>query len=101
MYSRIQRFAMTGYIVFAIVALLFLHRGIGRHTSSPFDLILGAPIPFGFGIFAVQNGWISTRYSNVDRNESPVSYWFYVTLALGIGAGMFIWGFYAALRLTN
>ncbi len=89
---------MIGYIGFAIVAILVLHHFIGRHTSSPIDLILGAPVPFGFGIFAIQNGWISTRYSTIDRDESPVSYWFYVTLALVVGAGMFVWGVFQALR---
>lgn len=98
MYSKGQRWAMLGYIAFAIVAILVLHGGLNRHTSSPFDLILGAPIPFGFGVFAIQNGWINTRYSNVDRDESPLSYWFYVAFALGIGAVMFFWGVFDTLR---
>ena len=98
MYSKGQRLAMIGYIAFAILVILIHHREIGRHMSSPFDLIVGAPIPFGFGIFAIQNGWISARYSSVDRDESPVSCWFYVALALGIGSGMFIWGVFDALR---
>ena len=92
---------MFGYIAFAIVTVFVLHSGFDRHTSSPLDLILGAPIPFGFGVFAIQNGWINTRYSNVNRDESPVSYWFYVTLALMMGGGMFLWGVFDALRSTH
>ena len=95
MFSKRQRLAMIGYIAFAILAVLVLHRGAGQHTSSPIDLILGAPVPFGFGIFAIQNGWISARYSSVDRDKSPVTFWFYVALALGLGAGMFIWGVFS------
>ena len=98
MYSKAQRSVMFGYIAFGIVAILFLHRGGDRHTSSPLDLILGAPIPFGFGIFAIQNGWISARYSTIYRDKSPASYWFYVALALSIGIGMFLWGAFAELR---
>ena len=50
-------------------------------------------IPFGFGVFAIQNGWISARYSSpIDRDEAPVSFWFYVTCALLLGEGMFLWG---------
>jgi hypothetical protein len=98
MYSKTQRLVMFGYIALAIVALLLVHGGHNRHTSLPADLIIGAPIPFGFGVFAIQNGWINTRYSILDREESPVSYWFYVALALAVGAGMFTWGVWGVLR---
>ena len=102
MYSKTQRNLMLGYIAFAIVAMLVRHSGLDRHTSSPWDLILGAPIPFGFGVFAIQNGWISTRYAPpVDRDASPVSFWFYVGLALLLGAGMFLWGVYGAIHAVR
>ena len=98
MYSKTQRNLMIGYIAFVIVTILVRHGGVDRHTSTPLDLILGAPIPFGFGVFAIQNGRINTRYSNVDREDSPVSYWFYVALALSVGVGMFLWGIRDTLR---
>ena len=83
MYSKTQRKVMVGYIVFVIAAILVRHGGFDRHTATPLDLILGAPIPFGFGVFAIQNGWIGSRYSQaIDRDEAPVSFWFYVTFAL-------------------
>lgn len=98
MYSKTQRNILIGYIVFVIVTILLRHGGFERHTSTPLDLILGAPIPFAFGVFAIQNGWISSRFSSVDRNESPVTFWFYVALALLLGAGMFLWGIHDALQ---
>ena len=64
MYSKKQRSLMLGYMVFVALTILATHVGFNRHTSTPLDLILGAPIPFGFGVFAIQNGWISTRYSS-------------------------------------
>lgn len=92
MYSKTQRNLLIGYIAFVIVTILARHGGFDRHTSTPLDLILGAPIPFTFGVFAIQNGWISSRFSTIDRNEAPVTFWFYVALALLVGAGMFLWG---------
>ncbi|WP_354334743.1 hypothetical protein [Undibacterium sp. GrIS 1.2] len=97
MYSKTQRNIMFGYIAFVILTILARHGGFGRHTSTPLDLILGAPIPFTFGVFAIQNGWISSRFSTVERNEAPVTFWFYVALALLLGAGMFLWGVRDAL----
>jgi hypothetical protein len=99
MFTKTQRKLMIGYIAFVIVAILIWHGGFARHTSTPLDLILGAPIPFSFGVFAIQNGWISTRYSSpIDRDTAPVSFWFYTALALGLGAGIFLWGVSDALR---
>ena len=99
MYSKTQRNLMIGYIIFVVVAILTRHGGFDRHTSTPLDLILGAPIPFAFGVFAIQNGWISTRYAApVDRDKSPASFWFYVACALLFGAGMFLWGLHDALQ---
>ncbi len=101
MYSKPQRLFMVGYIAFAVVMLLFLHSGVNRHTTYPFDAVIGAPVPFSFGVFAIQNGWVNTRYSRIDRDESPVSYWFYVALALSLGAGLFFWGIVNAIRTMH
>lgn len=99
MYSKTQRNLMVGYIAFAVLAMLVKHSGFDRHASSPLDLMLGAPIPFGFGVFAIQNGWISTRYSSpIDREVSPASFWFFVACALSLGTGMFVWGLYDAIH---
>lgn len=99
MYSKTQRKVMIGYLVYVVVTILARHGAVDRHTSTPLDLILGAPIPYGFGLFALQNGWISTRYGKtIDREEAPVSYWFYVTCALLLGAGMLLWGVRDAIR---
>ena len=98
-YSKRQRNLMIGYIAFVVLTIIARHGEFDRHTSTPLDLILGAPIPFGFGVFAIQNGWISARYSSpIDRDEAPVSFWFYVACALGLGAGMFLWGVRGALQ---
>ena len=99
MYSKTQRNLMLGYIAFVVMTILARHGGFNRDVSTPLDLILGAPIPLGFGVFAIQNGWISTRYSSpIDREESPVSFWFYVACALLFGAGMFLWGLRDTIR---
>ena len=99
MYSKVQRYVMIGYLIFVAISMWLRHRGIDRETSTPLDLILGAPIPFLFGVFAVHNGWISTRYSKpIYRDEAPVSFWFYTAFALLFGAGMFLLGVYEAIR---
>ena len=99
MYSKTQRNLILGYIVFVLLTIVVRHNGLNRHTSTPLDLILGAPIPFFFGVFGIQNGWISTRFSSpIDREESPVSFWFYVACALLLGAGMFLWGVRATIQ---
>lgn len=101
MYSKTQRTIVILYIAFVIVTILARRGGFARQTSTPIDLILGAPIPFGFGVFAIHNGWINTRYSIVNRDDSPASFWFYVALALLIGAGMFLWGLVDLLQSTH
>ncbi len=83
---------MIGYCCFVIMAILMRPGGFERHTSTPLDLLLGAPIPFCLGVFAIQNGWISTRYSSIDQEEAPISFWFYVTLSLLLGTGMLLFG---------
>ncbi len=98
MYSKTQRNVIIGYIVFAIVTILARHCEFDRLTPSPFDLILGAPIPFVFGVSAIQNGWISGRYSTSDRDKAPVTFWFYVAFALLLGVGMFSWGVRGVLQ---
>ena len=98
MYSKKQRYLMLGYIAFVLI-ILARHGGLSRHSPTPLDLMLYAPIPFGLGIFAIQNGWIGARYSApIDREESPVSFWFYVGFALLFGTGMFLWGAREAIR---
>ena len=99
MYSKTQRNLMIGYIAFVIAMILIRQNGFGRHTSTPLDLMLGAPTPFSIGVFAIQNGWISTRYSSpIDRDDAPVSFWFYAVCALLLGAGMFLWGVREAIQ---
>ena len=84
---------MLGYIAFVIVILLARHGIFGRNASTSLGILLYAPIPFGIGVFAIQNGWIGARYSSpIYRDEAPVSYWFYVAFALLMGLGMFLWG---------
>ena len=97
MYSKTQRNIMIGYIVFVILTILARHGGFDRHSSTPLDLILGAPIPFTFGVFAIQNGWISSRLSTIDRDDAPRTCWFFGALALALGGGMFLWGVHDAL----
>ncbi len=102
LYTKPQRKLMIGYIIFAILMTLARHRGIERHTSTPLDLMLGSPIPFAFGVFAIQNGWISTRFTSpIERDDAPVSFWFYVALALGLGAGMFFWGVHDVIQAMH
>ncbi|MGZ5779843.1 MAG: hypothetical protein ACXWIN_02675 [Burkholderiaceae bacterium] len=101
MYSKTQIKLLIGYIVIVIVSILVRHNGFDRHTSTPLDLILGAPIPFAIGVFAIQNGRISSRFSTVDRDEAPATFWFYVAFALLLGAGMFLWGIRDALHSSR
>ena len=99
MYSKLQRNLMLGYLGFVLLIMLVIHEGFSRASLTPIDLILYAPIPIGFGVFAIQNGWISTRYSApIERQDSPVSFWFYVGFALLFGIGMFLWGVFDAIR---
>ena len=100
MYSKIQRNLLLGYLAFVLVVNLAIHWGARGQSLTPIDLILYAPVPIGFGIFAIQNGWIATRYSApIEREDSPVSFWFYVAFALLFGVGMFLWGVRDAIQL--
>jgi len=61
MYSKNQRYVMFGYLAFLAVSMWLKHHGETAYTSSPLDGILYAPVPVLFGVFAIQNGWISAR----------------------------------------
>ena len=98
MYSKTQRQVMIGYLAFALVMLLFLHGVLHQNPTSRFDLILGAPLPLGLGVCAIENGAISARYGTIYRDEAPVSFWFYATLALVLGVCEFLWGILVAVR---
>jgi hypothetical protein len=90
---------MFGYLAFMAVSMWLKHHGETGHISSPLDLILGAPITFLFGVFAIQNGQINGRYSGpIYRDEAPVSFWTGVMIALLAGAGMFLLGLREAIQ---
>jgi hypothetical protein len=75
------------------------HHGKPWDSSSPLDLILGGPVPFLFGVFAIQNGWISGRYAGeIYREDAPVQFWLCVIIWIAVGTGMFLWGLREAFQ---
>jgi hypothetical protein len=98
-YTKAQKKLMFGYLAFLAISLWLKHHGETGHVTSPLDAILGAPVPFLFGVFGIQNGWIGGRYSGpIYREEAPVSFWSCVIVSLLAGVVIFLLGLHEAFQ---
>jgi hypothetical protein len=85
------------------VGLYLLVMGVERHgfdrgPLSPADKIFFAPIVWGVAAHGIQSGSFRGRFSWVDRDEQPFSFWTTITFEILYGIFMFGWGIRDALR---
>jgi hypothetical protein len=98
MTSKTWRYLATTYLVVYVVAIAIERHGLERGPMSPMDMILSAPILWGFAVHGIQQGSLPGRYSWVDRPETPFAFWIIVTCGFLYGLFLFCWGIRDALR---
>jgi hypothetical protein len=92
MTDRNWRLLLFCYLVPYLIVI-----GLERHyrhpaSMTPLAMLLTAPIVLGFAAHGVQNGYVRGRFSRVERDDSPVTYWINIGFYLAFGLGMFCWG---------
>lgn len=68
------------------------------HPITPMEAILFSPLAFGFSIYCIQFGHVTSRITKVERSETPVKFWINIALLLGISLAITLWGI---LNLAN
>jgi hypothetical protein len=98
MTDRAWRFLLFGYLAPYLIAIgLEVHY---RHPASmtPLAMMLTAPIVLGFAAHGVQFGYVRGRFSRVEREDSPVTFWINIGFYVAFGLGMFCWGLRDAFK---
>ena len=98
MTSKTWRYLAITYLALYVVAIAIERLGLKRGPMSPMDMILSAPILWGFALYGIQHGAVLGRYSWIDRSESPATFWILVTFGFLSGLFLFCWGIRDALR---
>jgi hypothetical protein len=92
MTDRTWRFLLFGYLLPYLIAI-----GLERHyrhpaSMTPMAMMITAPIVLGFAAHGVQNGYVRGRFSRVEREDSPVTFWTNIGFYVAFGLVMFCWG---------
>jgi hypothetical protein len=53
---------------------------------------------WGIAVYGVQGGSVMGRFSWVDRDEKPFTFWFIITFEVLYGLFLFCWGMRDAFR---
>jgi hypothetical protein len=91
--SRTWRNLGLAYLAFFLVAIAIARHGLEglarRGPMSPLELILAAPMLFGYGIYAAATGSVLWRWSSTERSENPVAFWCMVAFFVLFGVFLF------------
>ncbi len=68
------------------------HSHIYQDLLEPIAALLGAFLPIAISGFSLTNGLALGRARQVDRDESPVSFYFLVAMGFAIGAFLIFQG---------
>jgi len=98
MSSKSWKYLAAMYVVLYIVFVAIESHGLQRAPMSPIEKILAAPMMWGIAAYGVQGGSVMGRFSWVDRDEKPVTFWFIITFEVLYGLFLFCWGMRDALR---
>ena len=77
----------------AFCVLVTFLEGPGFHheaLSTRLDKLLAAPFCWGLMVHGLQTGYVRGRFSTVERDDSPVTYWFNIVLFFVLGL-LFVW----------
>jgi hypothetical protein len=78
---------LVGYCIFMLLMTQFLQRSDAfQRLLTPFAALFGSFLPIAISVFAIKNGWAIGRVRMIDRDDSPISYWFLVALGFSLGA---------------
>jgi hypothetical protein len=77
----------------ALCVLVTFVEGPGFHheaLSTRLDKLLAAPFCWGLMLHGLQFGYVKGRFSTVERDDSPVTYWVNIVLLFLLGL-FFVW----------
>jgi hypothetical protein len=77
----------------AFCVLVNFVEGPGFHhaaLSTRLDKLLAAPFCWGLMSHGLQSGYVKGRFSTVERDDSPVTYWVNIVLLFLLGL-FFVW----------
>jgi hypothetical protein len=78
---------LVGYCVFMLLfTQLLQHSHRYQALLDPLAALFGSFLPICLSALAIKNGWAIGRTNQVDRDESPISFWLLVAMGFGIGA---------------
>lgn len=98
MSSKSWKYLAATYVVLYIVFVAIESHGLQRAPLSPIEKILAAPMMWGLAVYGVQGGSVMGRFSWVDRDEKPFTFWFIITFEVLYGLFLFCWGMRDAFR---
>ena len=91
---------LVGYCIFMLILTQYIqHSHRYQGLFEPIAAFLGAFLPIAMSVFALKNGWALGRTRQVDRDESPVGFWFLVALGFAIGAYLIFQGIKSLVSL--
>ncbi|MET3118750.1 hypothetical protein AAKU64_002983 [Undibacterium sp. GrIS 1.8] len=80
------------FVVYAIcmmMLMLWIEHSTRYHAlREPLGALFGAWLPIGLSIFGIQNGWVIGKFSIINRDNSPISFW--IIIAAGFMLGVFL-----------
>lgn len=77
----------------AFCVLVTFLEGPGFHheaLSTRLDKLLAAPFCWGLMAHGLQSGYVRGRFSTVERDDSPITYWVNIALFFVLGL-FFVW----------
>jgi hypothetical protein len=98
MTSKSWRILTIAYLIFYVLVIAIERHGFGRGPMSPIERVLIAPLLWCFAGYGLSSGFVSGRFSTVDRTENPVGFWSSITFMVLFGLFLFCWGIRDALR---
>jgi hypothetical protein len=102
MADKAWRNLAIAYLAFFFVAITIERHGMEglarRGPMSPLELILAAPLSWGYGFYAIQRGSVWWRLSSTERSESPITFWSIVSFFLLFGVFLFSLGIHGLHR---
>ena len=98
MTARGWRYLAAAYLIFYVAAVVIERHGLERSPMYPIEMILTAPIMWGFAVYGLQRGSVMARTSWVGCSENPLRFWSIIAFEFLFGLFLFFWGMRDAFR---
>ena len=86
------------YLVFYVLVIAVERHGLGRGPMSATERIFIAPLLWCFAGYGLSSGFVTGRFSTLDRTDNLFGFWSAITFMVMFGLFLFCWGIRDALR---